>query len=126
MKIMIRTLLLAIFSALISMAPAESKEEILVHFTGYVNHPGSYRIDSKMTMEELRKTCGGLTQFATTKRMMVIRFPRAEGASEEHLENPEKRKDEILRLHQIPKEGEHFLLKDGDIIYMPGKYYIGR
>jgi protein involved in polysaccharide export with SLBB domain len=126
MKTFIHALLISFVFALFSAANADDKEKILVHFTGFVKKPGSYRVATKMTMQEIRDTCGGLNEFGTTKHMMIIRFPRAEGSSEDLLTNPDKRKDEILRLNQIPKEGDHYLLKDGDIVYIPAKYVIGR
>ena len=126
MKMKNNLIVLAILLSFLAYASAANDDKILVHFTGYVEKPGSYRVAGKITIEELRDACGGIAPTATTKRMMVIRFPRQEGISEEQLDNPETRKDEILRLHQIPKEGEFLLLQDGDVIYVPGKYYIGR
>ena len=124
-------LLIAIFLASFVYALGADDDTILVHITGFVEKPGSYQVASKITIEDLRKACGGLKATGTSVRMMVIRFPRTEGASEEHRDNPETRKDlirkdEVLRLHEIPKDGKLLLLQDGDIIYVPEKYWIGR
>jgi hypothetical protein len=79
MKTFIHTLLISFVFSLFSAANADDKEKILVHFTGFVKKPGSYQVATKMTMQEIRDACGGLSEFATTKRMMIIRFPRPEG-----------------------------------------------
>jgi len=74
-------------------------------------------------MEQLLEACGGRTKIASSKRLILIRFPRGEGTSED--QGPEIRKDQILRDNQIPRDGDRFLLQEGDLIYFPEKYVVG-
>lgn len=100
-----------------------SAEEAWVHFAGHLKKPGSYKVSSPATVEELAKACGGWTEFGSAKRLTIIRLERPSNAT---MDDPGEHHGKIYKFTEIPREGERLILKNDDIIFIPAKQIIGR
>ena len=98
------------------------KSDITIHVAGEVNKPGKFSIKDKITLEELSLIVGGWSEWANLEKIVIVRFPRREGLEDEG----ELVKESFLRIKDINEEGESLSLKEGDIIYVPMKAYMGK
>ena len=106
--------------ALATTLPAEG---IWVHFAGHLKKPGVYKISSPATVEELAKSCGGLTEFGSTKRLTLVRLERPSNVT---MNDPGELQSKIYKFSEIPREGEKLILKKDDIVFIPTIQFIGR
>lgn len=102
---------------------AKEPEKVIVHLTGNVKKPGPHTLPARAQMVDVIAACGGEDEFSSFKGMILIRFARQEGVTDGVID---QRKDEILRGGQIPRDGEFYLLQQGDVIYIPVKESFGR
>lgn len=121
---LVTIVLIALIPTLHGEEPAaEAPKEVGVHLIGNVKIPGAHMIPARARMADIIAACGGEDEFSAFKRMILIRFARQEGVTEGAID---QRKDEIHRGAQIPRDGEFYLLQQGDVIYIPVKEIIGR
>jgi polysaccharide export outer membrane protein len=80
-----------------------------VFITGFVSHPGAYSLTTPITVLQLIAIAGGLTDFADTKKITIIRAGQKE---------PLKFNYEDVRRGKNLQQ--NILLKVGDTVVVPG------
>ncbi len=80
-----------------------------VFITGFVSHPGAYSLTTPITVLQLIAIAGGLTDFADTKKITIIRTGQKE---------PLKFNYEDVRRGKNLQQ--NILLKVGDTVVVPG------
>ncbi len=101
---------------------AHAVGEMYVHFAGQIERPGTHKISSPATLEELEKACGGWTVFGSANRLTVVRLARPANAT---LDDPGEPKSIVYEFADIPRDGTKLVLKSGDLIFVPQKQVIG-
>jgi hypothetical protein len=94
-----------------------------VYFVGMITPSGPATLPARARLSDVIKASGGDNEFAAFRRITLIRFTREEVETGEK-GNP--RKDEILHADKIPRDGEFYLIQEGDVIFIPAKEIIGQ
>ncbi|MDB6077699.1 MAG: hypothetical protein JWO82_1446 [Akkermansiaceae bacterium] len=91
---------------------------IRVTVTGQMLKPGSCELPYLFNPQDLKKVCGGPTEFGDLSNIIILRFARVEGVRSDWNKLPAK--DEIIRVAKAGK-GAPVTLQFGDVIYVPCK-----
>jgi NADH:ubiquinone oxidoreductase subunit F (NADH-binding) len=97
--------------------------KVTIHFAGHVNKPGTYTVESPISMEDLVKACGGVTEFGSITRLKAVRFAQPPSPT---IDDKGRGSSEVLELDQIPRKGEKLDLSSCDLIFIPMKVIYGR
>jgi len=91
---------------------------IRVTVTGQMAKPGSCEMPYLFNPQDLKKVCGGPTEFGDLSNIIILRFARVEGVGADWKKLPTK--DEIIRVAKASKSAP-VTLQFGDVIYVPAK-----
>ena len=76
--------------------------------TGYVTRPGTYPLRGDMSVLQALSTAGGFTQFASPKKIRLIRNVNG------------KQEIRIINYHELIESGEgNYVMKSGDTLVVP-------
>jgi len=76
--------------------------------TGYVTRPGTYPLRGDMSVLQALSTAGGFTQFASPKKIRLIR------------NNNGKQEIRVINYHDLIESGEgNYVMKSGDTLVVP-------
>ena len=116
-------LLISISFLIANLAWSDEPSKVIVYTAGWMNKPGTYKLEKKTTVKRIKEVCGGWNEtWGATKRVVIISLARPANLT---MNRPEPTKEQ-KRVFNFQQEDQTIVLEDGDIIFMPQKEWIGR